>query len=182
MLEVNGKNYIRVSDVARIQGQFDHIPKDVLERKAALGTAVHKSISEEIQGNFPIVKGQECGYFNSFKRWEEMICPEFTCSEVRYCCDKKCLTGCIDALVKLEGEKEAILVDFKTSAQESPITWPMQAHLYYYLLRKNSKKVSKKFMFLKLDRYGHLPKIFIYKFDIKLMKKCLQMVDEYGAT
>lgn len=179
MFEINGKIYVRVSEIASISGQFDGIDKQVVENKAKIGTNVHKFISQEINGEFPIVTGKESGYFQSFKRWEEMVRPKFTASEERYYCDKKRLTGCIDALVEFEGEEETVLVDFKTSAQESPITWPMQAHLYYYLLSKSGKMISKNFIFLKLNRYGYLPTIFQYKLDNRLLDRCLQLVDDY---
>jgi hypothetical protein len=178
MLEVNGKSYLRVSEVLRPFYNFEGIDKEVLEKKAMLGRLVHECISEEIQGHFPVVSGKVVGYFKSFKRWEDTVRPHFIASEVRYCCDKKMLTGAIDALVEFEGEKEAVLVDFKTSAQESPITWPMQAHLYRYLLANAGKVIGKYCLFIKLDRYGDYPRVFQYKFNTSLTDRCLQLVDE----
>lgn len=180
-MEIDGKKYVRASEILAPLLDFRAIPKDVLEKKALIGTLVHNFISEEINGNFPVLvaSGKEVGYIKSFHAWKETAGVEFAASEVRYCCDKRRLTGCIDALVKLEGKKEAVLVDFKTSAQESPITWPMQAHLYYYLLTQSRVKVQKRFLFVKLHRYGKMPTVFQYEFDAKLLKRCLELVDEY---
>lgn len=180
-MEINGKKYVRASEILRPLMDFSGIPKQVLENKAVIGKLVHDFISEEIQGNFPVLSafGKEVGYIKSFQRWKQTADVEFTASEVRYCCDKMRLTGCIDALAKLEGEEEAVLVDFKTSAQESPITWPMQAHLYYYLLKQAAVKVANRFLFVKLNRYGRLPTVFQYKFDSNLESRCLELVKEY---
>lgn len=182
MLEHNGKLYARVSDVIRPFTDFSAIDQEVLQRKAALGTRVHDAIKQEIDGNLPVVGIHEKGYFQSFERWRSEIQPVFFESEKRYYCDTKMLTGCIDALIKIQGEKEAVLVDFKTSAQESPITWPMQAHLYHYLITAGGETVAPRFLFIKLDKYGGLPRVFQYKFDTNLRAKCLQAIDDFWSS
>lgn len=179
MLEHKGKVYARVSDILKPFVNFGDIPEEVLHSKAALGTRVHDAIHQEINGEFPVMAGKEGGYFKSFEKWRKALNPLFLESEVRYYCDTKMITGCIDALIKLEGEEKAILIDFKTSAQESPITWPMQAHLYHYLIAGAHKPIAPRFLFIKLDRYGNLPKVFEYKLDSNLEKKCFQAIDDF---
>jgi len=179
MLEHNGKVYARVSDIIKPFCTFGAIDKDVLERKASLGTSVHKLIQQEIDGELPIAGFQERAYFKSFELWRAAIKPVFVMTEKRIYCDHKMLTGCIDALIKLEGKDESILVDWKTSAAESPITWPMQAHLYHYLLTGQGIPVSDRFLFVKLDRFGGLPKVFQYRFDNRVFARCLQAIDDF---
>lgn len=179
MLEFNGKLYVRVSEVIRPFASFEGIPEEVLNRKAAIGTRVHNAIQQEIEGEMPII-GLEChGYVQSFEKWRKAVLPSFLKTEVRCYCDKKMLTGCIDAIVNLDGEKEAVIVDWKTSVNESPITWPMQAHLYHYLLSKDNIPLAPRFLFVKLDKSGALPKVFQYKFDGSILKSCLQAVDDF---
>lgn len=182
MMEHNGKVYARVSDILKPFVDFGDIDPLVLERKAALGTRVHDLIEDEIKGELPVVGLQEQGYFKSFELWNASLRPTFVMTEQRMYCDQKMITGRIDALVKLEGENEAILIDWKTSVAESPITWPMQAHLYYYLLEASGYTVGKRFLFVKLDRYGGLPKVFQYKFDSKVLSRCLQAIDQFWLT
>ena len=179
MLEFNGKLYARVSEVISPFANFQGIPKEVLDNKAALGTRVHHAIQNEIEGNFPVVGLQEQPYVQSFEKWRHYLHPTFLKTEVRCYCNKKMLTGCIDALVKLEGEEKAVLVDWKTSVNESPITWPMQAHLYYYLLKETGIEVSDRFLFIKLNRSGDLPRVFQYNLDTNILKSCLQSVDDF---
>jgi hypothetical protein len=179
MLEFAGKMYARVSDVLSPFVDFSAIPPEVLQRKAALGTRVHNAINQDIQGDFPVVGLQDQGYFQSFERWRSALNPVFLTTEKRMYCDEKMLTGCIDALIKLEGHDQHILVDWKTSAAESPITWPMQAMLYWYLLERTGIVVSQTALFIKLDRNGLLPKVYQYKLDSKFLGRCLQAVDDY---
>lgn len=179
-LEHNGKLYARVtSDVLNPFVNFDSIPQDVLERKAALGTRVHDAIHKEVQGEFPVIGLQEQPYFKSFELWRAAVQPAFLMMEQRVYCDQKMITGCIDALVKLEGEDKGVLVDWKTSVKESAITWPMQAHLYHYLLQSAGISVASRFLFVKLDPYGGLPKVFQYKFDIATLSRCFQAIDDF---
>lgn len=182
MLEHNGKVYARVSNILKPFVDFGDIDPLVLERKAALGTRIHEAIKSEIQGELPVVGLQEGGYFKSFELWRAAIQPTFVMTEKRVYCDDKMLTGCVDALIKLKGNDECVLVDWKTSVAESPVTWPMQAHLYAYLLEVSGIPVAPRYLFVKLDRFGGLPKVFQYKFDSSLLKRCLQAVDDLWET
>lgn len=179
MWEFNGKLYARVSDVIKPYVDFGMVPEDVLNRKAALGTRVHKVIEEEIKGAFPVIAAEESGYFQSFHKWKEALHPLFIETERRYYCDERMITGCVDGVVELAGEKEAVLIDFKTSAQESPISWPMQAHLYHYLITLTGKKLANRVLFLKLDRWGNLPKVYEYPIVQNTMAKCFEAIKTF---
>ncbi len=179
MLIHNGKTYARVSDIIKPFGNFSGIDENVLKRKAAIGTKVHDAIADDIKGDFPVTSPETIGYFESFEKWRTALAPVFVESEMRYYDDTKMLTGCIDCLVKLHGEKEAVLVDFKTSVQESPITWPMQAHLYHHLLAGAGKPIAGRYLFIKLDKTGKLPTVFTYKFDLNTLRKCMQAIDDF---
>ena len=175
----DNKLYARATATIRQFSDFSHISEDVLKRKGMLGTEVHKSIHEYIEGGFPFPSVQAQGYMKSFYQWEVAVNPRFLESEVRYYCDKRMLSGGVDALIKLKGKEEAILVDFKTSSQESPITWQMQGHLYHYLLVGAGKVISPRMLFIKLDRYGHEPTVFEYKVNSNCMNRCLEAVESF---
>jgi len=179
MLEHNGRKYARVSDIIRPFSNFGHIDPIVLANKARIGTAVHQCIEEDLKGGFAIPEDDEEGYFNSYLKWMAHIKPTFVQFEQRYFCDDLMLTGQIDGLVRLPGEELPILLDFKTSANESPITWPMQAHLYSYLLHVNDVAAGLRFLFLKLDKHGQLPIAFSYHYDQKIHNKCMKSIEEF---
>lgn len=179
-----GKLYARVSEVIRPfldLGKMEDDPdyKANFERKGALGTRVHEAIKEEIDGMMPTLEGREQGYFQSWEKWRRALNPKFIQTETRLFCGDKMLTGCIDALACFHGDDSPTLVDWKTSASESPVTWPMQAHLYHYLLDINKIEATPRFLFVKLDRYGDLPKVFQYKFDKNLLSRCLEAVSDF---
>lgn len=181
-MEHEGKVYARVSDIIRPFVDFSGIPEGILNRKKIIGTNVHKAIKQEIDGEFIAPPPEEQGYIKSFNKWRDRRTPTFLESEVRYYCDKKRITGMVDALVKLEGEEKAVLVDWKTSAQESPITWPMQGHLYHYLLTEAGREISPRILFLKLDQDGGWPQAFIYKLNDNTMARCMEAIDRFWAT
>ena len=180
MIEMNGKKYARVTEILKPFADFSHIDPLVLDNKARIGTQVHQAISCELKGDFPWVNNDSIGYFESYLKWRTRIQPEFIVSEGRYFDDKKMITGQIDALVQFaENPNVPILVDFKTSAQESKETWPMQAHLYAYLLEVIGIKSSSTYHFVKLSKNGALPHIFEYKFDRNIHNKCMKAIDDF---
>lgn len=177
MIIHNGKQYARVSDILKPFCDFSNIDEAVLNNKARIGTDVHKAINDDICEEFPIIFPESHGYLSSYYQWKERLLPSFSLAETRLYCDEKMISGQIDTLVQFKGENGLVLVDFKTSAQESPIVWPMQAHLYHYLLIKNGWNVTSRFLFVKLDKHGKLPTVFQYCFDPNLRAKCMDAID-----
>jgi hypothetical protein len=179
MLQHEGKKYARVSEILSPFNDFSKILPNVLSRKALIGTNVHSAIDDEISGVFPCLREEEISYFNSFIGWKDKVNPKFIERETRYYNDEKMITGRIDALIKFKDIGRPVLLDFKTSAQESPIVWPMQAHLYAYLLKKAGKEISDIYLFVKLDKFGKLPKVFVYKYQEEVMEKCHEAIETF---
>lgn len=180
MIEHNGKNYARVSDILSPFNDFSKIDPLVLSNKAKIGTAVHQAIADDIEGEFPALDEETIGYFESYESWRFQINPTFLKSEVRYFDDEQMLTGQIDTLIDIP-EKSMLptLVDFKTSAQESREVWPMQAHLYGYLLSQNGIMVAPRYLFVKLNKYGDLPDVFEYVYSSNTYAKCMNAVKSF---
>lgn len=188
-MEIIKEGYARVTDILSIwttvfvedgqvigkafAGSGFKIDIDVLENKANIGTNVHTAIEAHLDGFTVPLEEREQLYFDSFRKWQESSQVEVVEKEDRYYDDELMITGKIDALVKFPGSEDLILLDFKTSAQESPKMWPLQAVMYYYLLKKNGKKISDRLLFLKLDRYGNKAKLFEYQYTEDLFKVCL---------
>jgi len=184
MIEHNGKLYARVSDVLRTFSDFSHIDPNVLAAKTHLGVMVHDAIASEINEEFPILEStDQWNYFKSFLAWRERLKPQFSQSEKRYYCNDKLITGQIDALAFL-GYRTGlpVLIDFKTSAQESKEVWPMQAHMYRYLLEKNGVEVHPSYLFVKLNKKGELPEVFQYAWDPNIHNKCMNAIDKFWET
>lgn len=178
MITYNGKDYARVSEVISKFSNFAGIPKEVLERKAGIGTLAHEAINDTIKGDLPLLDQNTTGYFESFTEWVKIARPTWLESEVRYYHDELMITGCIDALAAFELKGEAVLIDFKTSVQESP-TWVLQAHLYHLLLESANKSVAPYFLFIKLDKMGLQPRVYKYKFDLMIRQKCVRAVKDF---
>lgn len=180
MLEHEGKQYARVSEVIAPFANFGNIDPKVLEKKAGIGTSVHEAIKDDIDGLFPVVCANGVGYFESYMKWRESLSPRIIQSETRYFCHKKMITGQIDCLIEIENSMQLpVLIDFKTSAQESKTTWQMQAHLYHYLLLENGVDICPRFIFIKLDKAGKLPTVFQYAYDKNIEKNCMAAVSAF---
>lgn len=185
MIEHNGKLYARVSDIICPFTDYGKVDPLVLANKARIGTEVHKAINDEINDEFPIMAKDCEGYFNSYIRWKEGCEAKFHRTEERFFCDKLRITGQIDAIITLPqydysiANFGTILLDFKTSVKENPVTWPMQAHLYMYLLCENGIKNINNAFFLKLNRWGGYAENFVYPYDQAVMDKCFEAVESF---
>lgn len=178
MLTHDLKEYARVSDILKRFSDYSTIDPEVLKRKQDIGIGVHTAIADDILEELPVLNSNTIGYFKSYALWREAVSAKFVMSERRFFCDKMMITGQIDALVKFsEHELFPVLVDFKTSVQESKIVWPMQAHLYYYLLTENDISLQKRFLFLKLDKDGAYPKVYEYVYTPNILAKCMNAID-----
>ena len=174
----NGKEYARVSEIISQFADFSGIPKNVLERKAGIGTKVHEAINDIIKGDLPIVNKETSLYVESFNEWVSIAHPNWLEGEVRYYNDELMITGCIDALATFQAKGETFLIDFKTSVQESP-TWVLQAHLYHLLLESANKSIAPSFLFIKLDKHGLQPRVYKYSFNVMTRQKCVQAVKKF---
>jgi hypothetical protein len=178
MIEYNGKQYARVTEILSGLSDFSHIPAAVLKNKQDIGTTVHEAIHDDVTGEFPILSEKEVGYFDSYKLWEKHTTPRFIQTETRYYNDEKMISGQIDGLVNLYGKDRAILIDFKTSVTESP-TWPFQAHLYRFLITSTGIIIDDHMHFIKLDKNGGMPKVYTYSYDPNLMAACMDAIDRF---
>lgn len=179
MIEKDGKHYARVSDILNPFNNFNHIPPEILKRKADIGTKVHKAILDEIEDRFPLPSEEGMGYYESFSCWNHAHAFRYSHCEKRFFCEEKMITGQIDGIISTIDTDRSTLIDFKTSVKENPITWPMQAHLYYYLLKKNAIEVEKQFLFIQLNKYGKCPKIYAYKYSEEIMDQCIEAIETY---
>lgn len=177
----DGKEYARVTEILQVFCDFSHIDPVVLGRKQIIGTMTHKAIEDWIMGNFPILSPSIEGYFTSFLKWHDILKCDFGMSEHRFFCEEKRITGQIDCLVNIRGEKLPVMVDFKTSAQESS-SWVLQGHLYRYLLEKNGIESSPRMLFLKLEPTGKIPRVFEYKFEQNTLYKCFDAIENFWAN
>ena len=183
MIERDGKQYARVTEILASQNDFSGIDPIILAKKCAIGVQVHKAISDDINEEFPVLDETTINYFNSYVKWKNELQAHFIESETRYFDDKYMFTGQIDGVVKLNGNDSYNLIDFKTSANENRTVWNLQAHFYYYLLSQRiAYGLSDKILFVKLDKDAKLPKVFIYEYDKNTMDTCLDMASKFFSN
>jgi PD-(D/E)XK nuclease superfamily protein len=175
----NGKFYARVSDILKPFTNFSHIDPAILANAARRGTEVHKAILDDIEDRFPCFSVDCACYYESFSRWNHAVKARYIHNEKRFFCDRHMITGQIDSVAQFQNKEGLTLIDFKTSSKENPVTWPMQAHLYYYLLQQNQIQITPPFLFIKLNKKGSLPQIFSYSFREEVMSQCIDAIEKY---
>lgn len=160
-------------------GSRNAIDISVLSNKANIGTNVHEAIEWHLQGFEKILNEREQKYFMSFCKWYDSARPIFVKNEQRFYCDKMMITGCVDGIIKFPGSDDMMIIDFKTSATESPKMWPLQATFYHYLATLDGMKLSDRLIFLKLHWKGEIAEVFEYKFTPYLLQVCKCAVFNY---
>jgi len=174
-----GKRYARVSNVIKRYNNFGEAPPERLENKKIIGTIVHEAIDEDLHGELPPNLLPSCvGYFNSYRKWKEINKPRIVENETRYFNDDLMITGRIDLLAILPYETVPVLIDWKTSASESP-TWILQSHLYGHLIAGAGKMVANRYLFIKLCPLGSKPRVFTYDYSEKTHSFSISCVKKY---
>ena len=151
----------------------------VLNHKAQCGTNVHEAIEWHLQGFEKELSVKEQPYFESFVKWFDQVKPTFIKNEQRYYCEQMKITGCVDGIMKMPGSDDLMIIDFKTSANESPKMWPLQATFYHYLASLDGTKLSDRLIFLKLHWRGDMAEVFEYKYTPHLLQVCKCAVFNY---
>jgi hypothetical protein len=172
-MDIIKPGYTRVSTILQQWDTYGHIDQDVLQNKCRIGTNVHEAIAGHGSGIYTPLDCVEEGYFASYLKWAEAVKPTYIQSEQRYYCDDMHITGQIDAIIKMPGDERPMLLDYKTSAAESPKMWPLQACYYYYLCVHNGLELSPRLLFLQLQRNGDVAKIYEYTYSQRLWQVCV---------
>jgi hypothetical protein len=154
--------YTRVTEVLQMYNSFDGIDPVTLAKAADRGTRVHK-YCELYSQNLLIEKvdGDCRPYFESFIQWFDTMIEEVWVSEMRLSCNKYLITGKLDMVATIKGDKTETLIDFKTP-QQSSLSWQLQTAAYRYLMRITQGIDLSRRISLLLDKEGKLPKIVEY--------------------
>lgn len=179
-------NYTRVTEVLYPFSNLGKIDPTVVKKAADRGTVVHMLCDGIISGvgafeaksllNY--CSGEEDreqekfkidGFMKSFMQWQED--KSFLEKPERFHCDKYMITGECDAIY--QDDDGLVLVDFKCPVSESK-TWALQGSAYSYLAKVAGHPISR-IEFIKLDRTGKRPKVFVYKEDFGMFLKCLEL-------
>lgn len=161
---------------------FKEIDPHILANKCEIGTSVHKAIEEDMKHSFFPLQGREKGYFESYLIWKDKFKPTPVHLEKRWNDEVLGISGQIDlvANIDIKGKgQELCLIDWKTSASPEKDKWPLQAALYYLILKNNGIDVEKTVRFIQLDAKGDQPKIYYYSITQELLSLALFAVSQY---
>ena len=148
-MEIIKPGYIRVSDILSIFQAYAHVDRKRLKKAQDTGTIVHKAIECFYEDEFSPIPKAVLGYFESFLKWNDKVRPTPLILEKRYYDDELLVTGRVDMIADINGEK--VLVDFKTGSWEHRDIWNLQADFYKWL---SSEDYIVKKDDLNMEEYG----------------------------
>jgi hypothetical protein len=173
--------YTRVSEILQQWDRFKGINRDIIDRKAKIGTNVHNAIKAylELVPMFELNE-EESQYFQSFLLWHDTVMPKTSLVEKRFYEDNLKITGCVDAVMLLPGDEGNVIIDWKCSAQASPAMWKLQSSFYMLLAMENDvPNLSSRSLFVQLDKEGRRPKIHEFHYDKNMLDTCVSAVNTY---
>ena len=178
MANIN-EQYPRVSEILGQWPRFEGIDPLILANKAAIGTAVHAAIRAHQEGIDLPLRDSEQGYYDSYLRWEEEMKPSICAAELSLQCEKFRFRGTVDAIMKIDSSPLPTLIDYKTSVKEDPKFWPAQGAFYCHLAKENNFKIGPEYLFMKLDKKGGKPTVYIYKVTLEVWSFCVAALATY---
>lgn len=156
----------RVTEILKNFTNYDQVPKNILDKAATRGTAVHTLCAGIAKGAWipdGMIDEELLPYVNSFKKWSKAQVKDFVIVEKRYSHKDLNYNGQLDFVVT-GTDGETYLVDLKTSARPQK-TYPLQMAAYNELLLNHGIKV-KGAMLVYLPKTGEFPNIdYIEKFE-----------------
>jgi len=126
---------------------FSGIRPDVLEAAAKRGSRIHAACAAHAQGLWAdcYLGPEEKGYYKSFLDWSNRAVSQFHAIEIELTAMKLGYMGHPDAIIKMSGDNELTVIDYKTPATISK-TWLPQIAAYAHLARVNGFDVRKGFV------------------------------------
>lgn len=161
MNEILKPGYTRVTEVLSPYNDFSKVPFKVLENKKRIGSLAHDFCEAYVLDTLIEPVPEEIkAYFDSFRKWFDYAVSEVVNAEQRLYSDKYHITGKYDALVKLRGSNDLVILDYKTCLATSK-TWQVQTAAYDLLLEEAGVYVARRCA-LKLDLKGEQLKLIEY--------------------
>jgi len=172
--------YTRVTEPLSLIQSFDGIDKIILKKAADRGTKVHRYCELYMMDEFTPADEEVEPYLSSFAQWYNVIVDEPLDIERRFYDDQLKITGKIDLIAKLHGDKKPSVIDIKTSQTKSK-TWPLQLAAYKYLATLENIDCDR-FLVVQLNKNGKRPEIIEYTEFNKYWElyKCALMTWRYS--
>ncbi len=132
--------YPSVTEVINPWMDWSKIPPGILQYAADRGTIIHDLCHRHTMGEFVVTEPEFQPYFDSFKRWFELMVDEVILAEARLCDPIWNYSGQIDLLATLKDGRLS-LIDIKTPVL-SQRSWKVQLAGYNNLCAVNGHKLD----------------------------------------
>lgn len=155
-------NYLRVTEVLQPYNNFENIPPHILHNACERGTKVHRYCElYAMDEYFPEPAEELQGYVESFTQWHDEVIDKVLYLELRLYNDLYRITGAVDMIAVLKGDRAPTVIDYKTPATESK-SWALQTAAYQFLADGYEGIKPTRRIALQLRKSGNPPKVIEY--------------------
>ena len=133
--------WVSVTECLSVIGRFQGIPPKLLQQAAGQGTKVHKYCLARAKGLYLPAPDDVAPYVEAFERWMATAAEDVLCVEEPLRDSGLMLTGTVDLVARIKGEKLYSIIDLKRTATVDWITG-LQLAAYGHLAWK---KFDRKF-------------------------------------
>lgn len=156
--KLDGRHVPSVTQVLSELEDYSHIPRHILDRKARLGTAVHKAVEMWLADDLEedTLHPEVAAYFNQFKAWFGVSGFKPILIEERVYSTRFRYAGTLDLYGEMQGKRW--LIDTKTAYEIQPTFGPQTAAYEAGLLEcKGLKTDNRGILQLSKDKYKFIP-------------------------
>lgn len=141
---LNGIELPRVTTLMKplSDAKYSGVAKGSLEKAAIRGTAVHTAAEFFLNYGIKEIDPQYSTWFQAFLDWEAKYKPDVVGTEVRLYHKILRYAGTADLIAYIDGK--LTIVDFKTTAQFSDMTFPVQLEAYAQMLASHGITIEQK--------------------------------------
>lgn len=113
---------------------FSMVRPEVMEKATLRGKKVHGAVAAHLLGLWvPTLSGEVQPYFDSFRRWADIMIDQVLFVEKEIVCDCYGYIGHVDAGLILRRETNSTIIDWKSPITEAK-TWKGQNAAYWHLV------------------------------------------------
>jgi len=114
----NSMNWVSVTEALSVLKRFEGVPTRTLMQAMAEGTEIHKCCLSYAKGLYLPPPADLVRAVEGFKHWFEITVEKVLCVEERMYDKNLCLTGRVDLIAKLKGERLYSVIDLKRTTAD----------------------------------------------------------------
>ncbi len=131
---------VSVTQCLSIVNRYSGVSRAVLDRAAAIGTAVHAHCLGGLKGYYAPVPAELEHFVNEFREWSNLAVEDLICAEHELIDRQMALIGHVDFIAKLKSQRAPAIIDLKRISGKPDWCVGLQLAAYQHLAEKSLGK------------------------------------------